>query len=465
MAAATETTGFAENVDLVGVGIESITYLGEQEVCDIETEKYHTFLANGIAVHNCQNFDPDLEMEVSQIQSASETPITIYAGTSLTTDTFLERKYQLSSQCSWMTKCRACGEYNIPLMERGVLRMIGPKGPVCFNCSRPINFREGYFVPAHRGLHETGRRGYHIPQIIVPAVYNNPQRWAKIHEMAQREGGNRKFAQEILGIAVEEGEREITRQNLMDICVLPSIRVLQERAIHRQYDYVVSGCDWGGSDHIPTEHLKISTTVHVMMGVTHDGLMEILHLRRYLGMGYDDTIRDILYHHQLFRGNAIASDHGMGMAYNSKIREVVMPEKHLIFQYTGPTTAFIDEPGGAHAYNYWSLNKTESISQLYEAVRHKRIRCFCWEQAEEYLKDFLNMFRAPGEQAGGASTIIYRSSASQPNDTLQAVNYAYVLARILRDEPIFSDRSLQLRLQQSLQGPVVDLEGLQGYSG
>ena len=40
-----------------------------------------------------QDFDPELEIEVAQTQAASANPITIYAGTSLTTDTLLEKKW------------------------------------------------------------------------------------------------------------------------------------------------------------------------------------------------------------------------------------------------------------------------------------------------------------------------------------------------------------------------------------
>ena len=50
--------------------ISSITYIGKIDVWDIETEKYHTFFANDIGVHNCQQMDPDLELEISQAQAA-----------------------------------------------------------------------------------------------------------------------------------------------------------------------------------------------------------------------------------------------------------------------------------------------------------------------------------------------------------------------------------------------------------
>ena len=103
-------------------------------------------------------------------------------------------------------------------------------------------------------------------------------------------------------------------------------------------------------------------------------------------------------------------------------------------------------------FNQWSLNKTESISLTYDAIREARIRCFAWEIAEEYLTDCLNLFRAPGESSSGSggSTFLYRAHPSKPNDTLMAINYGFMLGKALIGEPMFADTSLQLRLEQTL---------------
>lgn len=421
--------------------------------------------ADELLFDETQDFDPDLELEVSQIQSASTRPVTIYAGTSLTTDTLLEKKWSESSQGYWVTRCEACRHENYPLPTEGALDMIQPNGPACIKCGRPLNVRLGRFIHTHLNLVNVGRLGFHVPQIIIPAVVNNPVRWAKIHELKVKQGGDRKFMQEVLGIAVEEGEREITRKNLMDICILGrDLQQLRNKAVQGGYQYVVSGCDWGGSDYNPSLHTKLSTTVHVILGVLPGiGKLDILHMRRYGGMNYDDIVQDILRNHQAYGGKAIASDFGVGAVYNSKIREMVPPEQHLIFNYTGPVGALIAEPRKAHMYNQWSLNKTESISMTFDAIRQQRIRCFSWEFAEEYLVDCLNLYRAPGERTGaggagaGNSAFLYRGHPSKPNDTLMAINYAHMLSKIMLGEPMFADQTLKLRLEQSLRSDIVSL--------
>ncbi len=201
--------------------------------------------------------------------------------------------------------------------------MIQPGGPACIKCGRPINVREGRFIHSHSNLVAAGRLGFHVPQIILPSVVNNPVRWAKIHEMKLKQGGNRKFLQEFLGIAIEEGEREITKKNLMDLCVLgPDLQSLRLRAVQGAYEYVISAADWGGSDYVPARHIKVSTTVHVIVGITPTHQFDILKIRRYSGMGYDDIVGDILYNHNAYRATHMASDFGVGAVYNSKLRRL-----------------------------------------------------------------------------------------------------------------------------------------------
>jgi len=71
---------------------------------------------------------------------------------------------------------------------------------------------------------------------------------------------------------------------------------------------------------------------------------KVLHIRRNSGMNYDDIAGDIIRKHEASRASAIASDFGVVAAYNSKIREKIPAEKHLIFNYVGPTCDLIAEP-------------------------------------------------------------------------------------------------------------------------
>jgi hypothetical protein len=437
---------------------------------NISADNIRSKSSDELVFDETQAFDSDLLTETLQCQAASHMPTTTYAGTSLTTDTLLEDKFAQSSSAFWVTKCTGCNHYNVPTLEEGVLDMIQPKGFSCCKCGKLLDTRTGAFMHQYPHLINLQRVGFHVPQIVLPSVLNNPTRWHDIYQQKQTTD-TRHFLQEIIGIPTEEGEREITKQQLMDICDLGPQHLLQEKAIKGGYNFIVSGMDWGGTDYLPDLNLKKSTTVHVIVGVKSTGQIDILYFRRYPGMNYDEIIDTIIFKHQQLRGTAMASDFGGGQVYNSKIRERIGPEKHIIFCYVGPLTAFISEPHGPHMFNQWSLNKTESISMTYEAIRKHRIHCYDWAESGPYLMDALNMYRAIGEKRGesGTSHFLYRPHPSKPNDALQALNYAFMLGKVLNGEAMFGDASLKMRMDNLLHGNFNYLGGqtnnMHGISG
>jgi hypothetical protein len=398
-----------------------------------------------------QNFDISLEDEVLEIQKASTMPVRIFAGTSLTTDTALEAKYQASSKGVWMIKC-GCGQWLNTGDREMALNLVQPEGVTCPHCSRVQDVRLGLYV--HEDTEKLGQLqvGFHIPQIIIPYFTEDVVRWSEIFRKKISGGNINKFLEEVLGIPTEEGEREITQQMLKDICILDHGEV-QNKAKSGQYLLVVSGCDWGGSDYIPEAKTKVSYTVHAVLGVNHDLSIDIIHFQHYSGMDYRSIADDIVANHRLLQGEALASDFGVGQTYNMLLRERIQNvHKHLVLQYTGPSCAAMGEPSGEHMFNHYTVNRTEAITTLYDAIKQKRIRCYQWEHAERYMMEFLNLFRAPNESSGGVTSFTYRRHGSKADDSLHAVNFAYVLARVMLNEPLIPDRTLHNRILQTLRG-------------
>jgi hypothetical protein len=398
-----------------------------------------------------QNFDITLEPEVLEIQKASDMPVRVFAGTSLTTDTALEAKYAASSQAVWMIRC-GCGHWLNTGDKDVVVDLIQPKGVTCPKCSRVQDVRLGQYVHTDQEMLRNMQLGFHIPQIIVPFFTEDPVRWAEIYNKKVSGGDYRKFLQEVLGIPTEEGEREITQQHLKDMCVL-NMEECQAKAKRGQYLLVVSGCDWGGSDYIADLRTKASYTIHTVLGVNHDGTIDIIHFREYSGMDYRSVADDIVRNHYALQGEALASDFGVGQLYNMLLRERIKNvHKHLVFGYVGPSSAALSEPVGEHMFNQYSLNRTEAITSLYDAIKQRRIRCFEWQKSNRYLMDFLNLFRTPSESTTGATSFTYRRHGSKTDDSLHAVNFAYVLARVLLNEPLINDRMLREKIMANLRG-------------
>jgi len=130
------------------------------------------------------------------------------------------------------------------------------------------------------------------------------------------------------------------------------------------------------------------------------------------------------------------------------LRERMPPEHNFIYKYAGPNTEILKE--SKTMFNMYSLNRTESITSLYYALKMGRIRCFDWSLAEPFLMECMNLVRTPNETAQGTSTFLYRKHGSKADDILHAMNFAYVTARVFAMENIVEDHSLLMRMKQAM---------------
>lgn len=436
---------------------ESVTMLVK---CLTDTQEARSKTCDEALFDEAQLLDPDFLPDIEQCQKASRMPTTIYAGTSTTTDSLLETKFLESSQSAWLLRApgyhsQSAGQGWLNCSDKDdVLKAIQPQGLTNPSTGKVIDVTDGRFVHQLQSNFEQGYLGFHIPQIIIPDYANIPQKWMEIWNAFQSYD-IKKFLQEILGIPTEEGMREITTQDLKNICVLPETpETLKQIASSNngRYKYTVSGCDWGGSDYNPATKTKVSYTVHAILGICWDGSIEIIHIRQYAGMDYRSIANQICEDHKAYNCIGIASDFGVGAAYNMLLREnpIIRPERHFIFGYVGPQSALIKAPSsGPGWFNQYSLNRTESITSLYQAIKSRRFRCYAWELAQERLSELLNLYRVPTENTGGNSGFRYQRHGSKADDSLHALNFAFCLARIILNEPIIEDPALRHMFNES----------------
>lgn len=394
-----------------------------------------------------QHFDVRLEAETSQMQRVSETPITIYSGTSTTVDSPLEVRFSQSSGGVWMMRSPNGKDFIDCSDPTLVLKMLRPNGLTCPYTERlitdPLN---GEYAHARPHLAEQNIIGIHVPQFIIPD-FIKPTEWHKIFNYL-RDYGETRTLQEVAGIAVEEGNREITQKDLIDMCNLDYRGPEDAMAAtikNNRYRFIVSGCDWGGSDYQMARQAKTSYTVHVILGVNGDGTMDILHMRRHAGMDYDEIASLILKDHLAVGGTAISSDYGAGYAYNTFLHRDprVLPTRHFVWEYNAPYMPMVKKPAFQQFPTHFLLNKTESITQLFEACKKGRIRCYSWDRAQTHLSDMLNSFRVLAEKQHGRQYFLHIRNAARPDDTLHALNFAFVAARLLLKEPMFDDPRLR----------------------
>jgi hypothetical protein len=412
-----------------------------------------------------QHMDPEFEVVIDQTLKASKIAARYYAGTSLTTDTFLEAKYQEGSKGTWHvpTKNNAGGRewVNCGNAEE-ILECIKPEGLISPYDGTPLRVEDGEYVHEELDAHDRGLISFHTPQIIVPEFVNQIDKWYNEIYSFYKNKNLSQFLQEVMGIPQDDGHREISLEDLQNMCCLPDTQLgLEKKAQMNQYRYVVSGCDWGGSDYSIVNRTKVSFTVHVILGVTADRNIDILWMQQYSGMAYHDIARRIAEDHKRFHGNVLASDAGVGFTYNTFLREAgyIRPDKHIILRYTGPNTKLFSRGmDGSTMYNEYTLNKTESITSLFEAIKrvnedgspNPRVRCYAWMEAQKHLMEFLNVYRNLSETDGGAQRFTYRRHGSKADDTLHAINFAFVACRVLLGEPLIEDPHLKQQIHALL---------------
>ena len=96
-------------------------------------------------------------------------------------------------------------------------------------------------------------------------------------------------------------------------------------------------------------------------------------------MDYREIINDILANHKKYNARVIASDYGVGMAYNMLIRDVVPWQNHFIMQFTGPDKRPFATVKNSELANHFSLNKTEIITNIFSAIKSSKMRSRNWD--------------------------------------------------------------------------------------
>lgn len=395
--------------------------------------------------------NPDLLPEVLKTQQMSKAPMTIYSGTALSTDTLLEQKWQESSMGCYHVRS-GDGKHWINLHDESELWKVcdNPEYPIDYWTGKRLNVTDGLFVHMNEQAYREGDIGLHIPMIVVPSNCEGTQ-WAQIYRDVKRQDP-KKTLQENFGIAIGDGAREISKEDLQNICVLN----LNDAEIRRRvntgyYRLVVMGCDWGGSDYNRAEKTKQSYTAVTILGMAPDGKLDILYAQKYAGMDYTVIVGKIIKAYTEFKCNAIASDYGVGAVYTMLIRNHVQWQKHFVLQYAAPNAASFQRANSELA-NHYSVNKTEAVTNAFLAVKELALRANRWDDMEYYLTDFLACKRVPSESATGKKQFTWQRDPRKPDDFLHAVSFAMTMIKVYTGERVVADPSILTQIRNMLNG-------------
>lgn len=349
---------------------------------------------------------------ISESLTASKWGVRRFTGTAKTADNTIETLWQQSSQCEWSMKCDACNAWNFPTEDGRVLDMIQADGVHCVFCGARLNVRKGEWVPAFPDRMKEFK-GFHIPQIVIPAIVEDKNNWNKIVRKVLRLP-LALVMQEVLGISYSVGARIITQKDIDRQSVLPSMLTLQNQL--KRYVLTVSGVDWGGAE-------MSSFTVHTIIGIRPDGKIDVLWARRFVGFDPDTMLTEIAKAHAFYKCAMMAADYGMGFdknvmlstRFNIPVIQIMLVRQNRLLGYS-PTQ-------GQHR---WTVDKTTSLEILFLAIKYGRIFFPPQTEFQIYTNDLLSPYEQVSE-TGGLTYRQFLRNPHQPDDFCMSLDFACML--------------------------------------
>ena len=419
----------------------------------LDAERTRGISADKNVVDEVQDMNIDFLPIIHETMSGSEDwGLIQYAGTPKSLDNTIEALWQDSSMAEWIIKCHhgGCGHYNIPTLHHDLLEMIGPPraditedrpGVVCAKCRKPIDPKrfgrwvhaKGDYVGKDKKTHwpRWDFAGYHVPQIIMPMHYGNPEKWATLWGKMNGRGNTTTnvFMNEVCGESYDMGSKLVTVTDLKEAACLPWENRADE-AVKNIGDYLYRVCavDWGGGGEKMTSY-----TCVVVMGVTPDGRVDILWGHRVLKMlDYEYEARLICSAIQHFKCSHFAHDYGTsGGGREVLIRQAGFPLANIIpIRYAGNATQNImlhHEATPRHPRFWYSVDRSRALVTVCHAIRSGLIRSFKYDYKGSddpgLLHDFLALMEEKTDSRTGSDLYAIVRNPNFPDDFAHACTY------------------------------------------
>jgi len=424
----------------------------------LDADRVRGVSADRVCIDEVQDMDPDHIPIIQETMSYSRYATSYYTGTPKTLDNLIYGLYKRSSQAEWFIPCHSCKHWNIPSREHDLDAMIGPysdhisekqPGTVCAKCRKPVSPRHGRWV--HRYPERRWQfSGYHVPQIILPLHFADPEKWSTM--LLKREGyGNMTQAQfynEVMGESIDTGQKLISETDLKAACLLqwenkkePDPKSYENLD---NYRHRILAIDWGGGG-----EEGVSFTVLAVLGFRHDGTIDVLWAKRLLiGGDHLQEAVECMKWSKKFNCDFVAHDYtGAGT-----VRETVMVQAgfnldrvmamRLVRAATQDLVVY-KEPTPINHRAHYSLDKTRSLLYTCQAIKLKQIRFFQYDwlsqDAPGIISDFLALVENKTESRLGGDIYTITRNTLLTDDFAQAVNIgASAVWHITRSWPNFA---------------------------
>lgn len=408
----------------------------------LDADRIRGLSVDSINYDEIQDIDLDFVPVIRECMSASIYGVERFFGTPKTLDNTIQVMWEQSSQAEWIVTCPACGTDNIPGIEYHLLEMIGPSGPICWNCGLLIDMRRGrwiHAVPARM----SSDPGYHVPQIILPMHYEDPEKPGQCPEepsekwidlLAKRDGrqgfNRQMFMNEVLGESCDVGVKLVTLTDIRNVSVLHrnERRTALDVISTGKYRWLTLGVDWGGGGID-----MISTTTAAVCGYNlRTGKVEVVYTQRlHAAYSHDQEAKQLLDMFRAFRCHLFCHDYGGA----GSVRETLMIQaglpinKIMGLSYVRASVKKMIEvkrPSGYNQRTYYTLDKARSLVLQATCIKAQHILFPEYESSKEITHDLLALFEDRREPPGKADIFVVSRNPKLTDDFSHALNFGCI---------------------------------------
>jgi len=403
--------------------------------------------------HNFHDEVQDILFEIlpiiSETMALSDFKREFYAGTPLTTDNTINELWKQSTQLEWATKCEGCNHWNMLTFENDPVKMIRKEGYSCTRCSKLLDTTKGEWVSAAHNPDVTyekfGLVGYHLAQPFLPHYNQKEKSWSKIYQkVTDGSYATYQIFNEVFGLAYDVGSKPITKEELMDLCILgemmeDNVRLPIFQKNRSRYIKTTTGVDWG-------VNMITSRTAVVHGALRSDGIYEVFDARIMDTIDYEEHIKEIAGTAN-FISSTIAADGGPDPIRAHKLGEMTHSSRMLIVRYgNGKLVSTYELPKGSPDWKNgrFVLHRSDCLSFTFRLLKGGKILFPRYSDIEKCMEDILAEFIETRERTaggkgkkllGGMSELMYSHSPAKADDFLHALTFAVVAAYTAANDP------------------------------
>jgi hypothetical protein len=338
----------------------------------------------------------------------------MYAGTPKTLDNNIQKKWEKSSQNEWHVKCMHCGYYNKLGIE---VVLLDKPGLWCRKCKKEIHTRYGCWVSAQ----QSEIQGFRLPYIILPTEDID---WRDLY-FKMRNFDTGALMNETFGESYDNGQKPLSRDQLISSCSLdrPMWNIMPTSISGVE---LYAGIDWGGGN-------TGFTILTIGYFDTIANKFKIIFAKRYIGREAEpeNLVFSITKTLMDFHVSFVGADFGFGFDLNSRMRGLL--PKHVVYvtyRHSIIKKALAWDDQG----NTYVTNRTEVMTDLFNAIKSKKVEPYQWSEFEDIGKDYCNINSEYSDRLRQMRYI-----HSQPDDAFHSLLYAR-LTWMKRTDQIISTR-------------------------